>query len=101
MRSWLAIVVLVVGAALVVAAGVTYYQARDAQQREQARLDREWVEVQDKYRRHVPPALPPGRPDPARLEGVPVMIGLAGAGVVLGGAALVFLVVTNLIQRRA
>jgi hypothetical protein len=101
MRSGLAVVLLVAGAALVAAGAFYYFDALDAQRREQARLDREWLQVQEKYARHVPPALPPARPAPTPLHGLPASLGLATAGVVLGAGGLALLVVARLTGRRS
>ena len=50
-------------------------------------LDRGWAEEARRATRRFPPGLPGGRPAPAPLRGVPVILGLlAGGGVLcIGG----------------
>jgi hypothetical protein len=72
------------------AAGVTYLYAVDVRRQEQAVLDRRWAEEARQATRRFPPALPGGRPGPAPLRGLPIVLGLLAGGVVLccGGLAM-------------
>jgi hypothetical protein len=78
------------GVTLFGTAGVLYLFALDARRQEQAVLDRGWAEEASRATRRFSPALPGGRPAPAPLRGVPVILGLlAGGGVLcIGGLAL-------------
>jgi hypothetical protein len=76
------------GVSLLGTAGVLYLFALDARRREQAVLDRGWAEEASRATRRFPPALPGGRPAPAPVRGLPVILGLLAGGVVLCGGGL-------------
>jgi hypothetical protein len=80
---------LLAGVILLGAAGVLYLFACDARWQEQVILDRRWEEAASRASRRFPPALPGGRPTPAALRGVPLILGLLAGGVVLCGGGLV------------
>lgn len=76
------------GIILLGAAGLMYVHAGDIQRQEQAVLDRGWEEEARRATRRFPPALPGARPSPARMRGLPLVVGLVAGGVVLGGGGL-------------
>lgn len=82
------VVLLSAGAILIGLAGVRFLLADDARRQEQATLDRGWAEESSRAARRFPPVLPGGRPDPAPLRGLPVVIALVAAGVFLCGGGL-------------
>lgn len=93
MQRLLASLCLLVGVLLLVAAVFDYQRELGLQQAEQQRRDAQWQQVQQEAARHFPHVLPGGKPDPAPLEGLPLVAGLAitGSTAVVGGAALLLI----------
>jgi hypothetical protein len=99
MRTALGVGGLVIGLLCVAAGGVVYFFALDEQGREQARLDREWRDVQEQHARKFPRVLPPGRPAPAELHGVPIILGLAAVGGLVAALSTIVLAAGSLRPR--